>query len=168
MKKKFMLTVILLSAIQMLFSQELLNDKKLYHDKSFHDFQFGCTVAITEMGPFPVFELATTHGFRLSKRFSLGAGLSTLNFVTLTPYGYARLNLRDWGGERRSVPYFSLKAGYLFYFEDLDAETAGIHVEPSFGFSFLSKRRPVSWAVFITANIFAGGVYPKAGVAFEF
>lgn len=168
MKKILMLTAILLMANQMLFSQELLKEKKLYHDKSFHDFQFGCTVAITEMGPFPVFELATTHGFRLSKRFSLGAGLSTLNFVTLTPYGYARLNLREWDGEKRSIPYFSLKAGYLFYFEDLDADTTGVHIEPSFGFSFKSRKRATSWAVFITANCFAGGVYPKAGVAYEF
>lgn len=168
MKKILMLTVILLMANLMLFSQELLNEKKLYQDKSFHDFQFGCTVAITEMGPFPVFELATTHGFRVGKRFSLGAGLSTLNFVTLTPYGYVRLDLRERGGERRSIPYFSLKAGYLFYFEDMDADTAGIHIEPSFGLSFKSRKRATSWAVFITANFFAEGLHPKAGVAYEF
>lgn len=168
MKRILLLAISLLIVQSVLFSQELLNEQSWTRKKSFHDIQYGLTLLLTEIGPLPGMDLATTHGFRIGNRFSLGAGISTLYFVTLTPYAYARIDLKDRYEKSRSVPYFYLKAGYMFYLIENDSDNNTIHLEPGFGYSFLSKKRTTSWTVFIAANYFEGSVFPKIGVAFEF
>ena len=168
MKNFLVLAISLLIAQSVLFSQENLNEQIWTRKKSFHDIQYGLTLLLTEIGPLPGMDLATTHGFRIGNRFSLGAGISTIYFVTLTPYAYAQIDLKDRFEKSRSVPYFYLKAGYMFYLKENDSDNNSIHLEPGFGYSFLSKKRTPSWAVLIAAIYFEGSVFPKIGVAFEF
>lgn len=169
MKKSLVLLTFLFSIQSLLISQELLNKQSSFAGKkSFHDIQYGLSLLFSEIGPIPAMDLSTTHRFRIGNNFSLGAGISTIYFVTLTPYAYTRIDIKSRYEQSRTVPYFYLKVGYLIYLIESESDSNSVHLEPGFGYSFLSKRRSTSWTVFIAANSFQGRVFPKTGVAFEF
>ncbi len=154
-----------------LYSQETVrtdSTKQLPAKRYFHDVQLGMTVAFLEIGAIPLMELSTTHGINFSKRFSVGIGISTIYFVTLTPYVVGRLNFREQGRLKRSVPYISLKAGCMFFLKSTSDNIATYYFEPAVGYSFLGKNGKTSWTIFLAGNCFELGIFPKLGVGFEF
>ncbi|MDO9680376.1 MAG: hypothetical protein Q7262_05120 [Bacteroidales bacterium] len=168
MKKSLVLLIFVFAIQSLLLSQEMIKKQSFADKKTFHDIQYGLSLVFSEIGPIPAMDLATTHRLRIGNSFSLGVGVSTIYFVTLTPYAYTRIDIKSRYEQSRAVPYFYLKAGYLIYLIESESDSNSIHLEPGFGYSFLSKRRSTSWTVFIAANSFQGRVFPKTGVAFEF
>lgn len=136
--------------------------------KYFHDIQFGVTVAFTEIGPLPLAELSTSHGICFTNRFEAGLGLSTIYFMTITPYIVAKYNLAPKTATSVNIPYLALKAGYMIYFDTGDSDYNSLNLEPRLGYSHIRKNRKSSWTLFISANAFQGRVFPKLGIGFEF
>ncbi len=136
--------------------------------KYFHDIQFGVTVAFTGIGPFPLAELSTSHGICFTNRFEAGLGLSTIYFLTITPYVIAKYNLVPKTTPRVNIPYLALKTGYMVYFKKGDSDHNSLNIEPRLGFSHIRKNRKSSWTLFASANAFQGMVFPKLGFGFEF
>lgn len=142
--------------------------KQLPVKKYFHDVQLGMTVAFLEIGAIPLMELSTSHRINISKRFSAGIGISTIYFVTLTPYMVGRLNFREQGRLKRSVPFISLKAGCMLFLKSSSDKFATYYFEPEVGYSFFGKTGKTSWTIFLAGNCFELGFFPKIGVGFEF
>jgi hypothetical protein len=160
----FILTYLLASPA--VYTQEIKVPETSYN--YFHDIQLGVTLAFTEIGPIPLAELSTSHGICFTERFSAGIGVSTIYFMTITPYVVGRVNLKAKDRLSKNTPYLSLKAGYMVYLIKGDSDYNSLNLEPRFGFSHLRKNGKSSWSYFLSANAFQGRVFPKIGVGFEF
>ncbi|MFA5849222.1 MAG: hypothetical protein WC833_05030 [Bacteroidales bacterium] len=167
MKNLFALLVLSVMFSFQMHSQETHNALRPA-DIFFHDVQFGITLASTEIGTIPFLELSTCHGINFGKRFSAGVGISTLYFMTLAPYVQTRMNFGDPDRSRRTISYVSLQAGYLVYLDSSIRNENSIIIQPSLGYSFVSKSGKTSWTVFIAAFYIGDRIFPKTGVGFEF
>jgi len=150
------------------YAQEPENSKHLFSNKYYHDVQIGSTLIFTEFGAFPFFDLTTCHGINFTKRFSAGIGVSTMYFLTLTPFIYGRFNFKEQGKSKKSIPYISLKAGYFIFLKKYESDENSINLEPCVGYSFVNKRGKKAWAVFIAGNYLENRIFPKIGVGLEF
>lgn len=165
MRRLFTLLISLLISSG-IFSRDLNSGDSTY--KYFHDFQLGITVAFTEIGPFPLAELSTSHGICFTNRFWAGVGVSTIYFMTVTPYFIGRVNFIAKEKPSKNIPWFALKVGYMVYFDTGESDYNSINIEPRLGLSHLRRNGKSSWSFFISANAFQGRVFPKMGVGFEF
>jgi len=153
------------------FASEINSQEISQRDTSynyFHEIQLGATLLFTGIGPFPVADISTSHGICFTDRFEAGLGLSTIYFMTLTPYLIAKYNINPKEASSRNTPFLSLKAGYMIYFDKGDSDFNSLHLEPAFGFSHKRKNRKSSWTFFAGANAFQNRIFPKIGIGFEF
>ena len=153
------------------FSQEpekTDSTKQVHASKYYHNVQLGSTIITVEFGTFPFFDLATCHGINFNKRFSAGIGISTMYFMTLTPFVQGRFNFREQGKSKKSIPYLSLKAGYLIFLTNSDSDQNCLNIEPCLGYSFVGKKGKNAWEIFIAGNYLIDKIYPKIGVGFQF
>jgi hypothetical protein len=59
-------------------------------------------------------EASATLGYSFNSRFAAGIGISTIHFVTATPYIYGKVNFSKIE-TRRIIPFLSLNSGALIY-----------------------------------------------------
>ena len=59
-------------------------------------------------------EASATLGYNINSRFAAGIGISTIHFVTATPYIYGKVNFSKIE-TRRIIPFLSLNSGALIY-----------------------------------------------------
>ncbi|MDD2477209.1 MAG: hypothetical protein PHI32_15030 [Dysgonamonadaceae bacterium] len=112
-------------------------------------------------------EASATLGYNINSRFAAGIGLSTIHFVTATPYIYGKVNFSKI--ENRSIiPFLSLNAGYTINAEKGESQNNRITLQPKLGLSFYGKKKKSSFIVYAGALIYHNKVLPSIGIGIGF
>ncbi|MPM97352.1 hypothetical protein SDC9_144525 [bioreactor metagenome] len=112
-------------------------------------------------------EASVTLGYNISQRFSAGIGLSTIHFLTATPYIYGKIKFGDIS-KKNTIPFLSLSAGYTESFEKTDTRVDMITIQPKLGLSFYGKKKKSSLLLYAGALIYQNKVLPSIGIGLGF
>lgn len=161
--KKIIASIFLTSMLfTSLFSQEQATTKKF-----FGEIQAGAILIYTNVTYGVLAEASATLGFNINPRFAVGAGVSTIHFLTATPYLYGKVNFANI--EKRSIiPFLSVNAGYTINFESLEVQNNGISIQPKLGLSFYGKQKKSSFIVYIGGNYYYNKFLPSVGIGLGF
>ena len=97
-----------------LFSQEQTTPKRI-----FSEIQAGAILVHNDMMSGILPEASVSFGVNFNSRFSAGLGVSTISFVTATPYLFGKVNFVK-NEQKRIIPFLSLSAGYWINFESVN------------------------------------------------
>ena len=112
-------------------------------------------------------EASATLGYNINSRFSAGIGLSTIHFVTATPYLYGKVNFSNIEN-KRIIPFLSINAGYTINFESSDFQNDKLSLQPKLGLSFYGKKKKSSFLLYTGAFIYNSKVMPSIGIGLGF
>ena len=112
-------------------------------------------------------EASATLGYNINSRFAAGIGISTIHFVTATPYIYGKVNFSKIE-TRRIIPFLSVNAGYTINFESSDFQNDKISLQPKLGLSFYGKQKKSSFILYAGALIYNSKVLPSIGIGIGF
>jgi hypothetical protein len=161
MKKVFAVIIISIVPALSLIAQNHTPAKKL-----FAEFQAGPILVHTNQMSGILSEASATIGLNISSRLSAGLGISTIHFITATPYLYGKVNFADL--EKRSIiPFLSVNAGYTLNFEDSATPNDRISIEPKIGLSFYGKKKKSSFIIYAGAHYYTR-VLPTIGIGVGF
>ncbi len=129
---------------------------------------FGGT--FTENNPTAVVEIFTTHGYRFSRTFSLGAGLSTYSTETLNLYLLTRFNLLHPTETRTHYPFIALRGGYAWstWTGEHWGDDKGPILDLQLGWSFYTPEGKLRWSVYLSPGLYQYEFMPKAGLNLGF
>ena len=161
--KKIIISIFLTSMMfTTLFSQEQAPPKKF-----FGEFQAGAILVHNDMMSGILPEASASFGVNFNSRFSAGLGVSTISFVTATPYLFGKVNFVK-NEQKKIIPFLSINAGYWINFESANTSHNGISIEPKLGLSFYGKQRKSSFIVSIGGNYYYNKFLPSVGIGLGF
>jgi len=148
-----------------LFSQEQTTSKKFFGEIQAGIVRIQSNNGVAFVGI--TGEASATLGFNINQRFSVGVGVSTIHFVTATPYLYGKVNFANI--EKRSIiPFLSVNAGYTINFESSGIQNDRISIQPKLGLSFYGKKKKSSFIVYIGGNYYYNKILPSVGIGLGF
>ena len=161
--KKIIASIFLTSMMfTTLFSQEQATPKKF-----FGEIQAGAILVYNESMSGDLPEASVSFGVNFNSRFSAGLGVSTISFVTATPYLFGKVNFVK-NEQKKIIPFLSINAGYWINFESINTEYNGISIQPKLGLSFYGKQRKSSFIVYLGGNYYYNKFLPSVGIGLGF
>jgi len=145
-----------------LFSQEQATTKRI-----FSEIQVGAILLHNDMMSGILPEASASFGVNLNSRFSAGLGVSTISFVTATPYLFGKVNFVK-NEQKKIIPFLSINAGYWINFESINTKHNVISIQPKFGLSFYGKQRKSSFIVYLGGNYYYNKFLPSVGIGLGF
>ena len=145
-----------------LFSQEKATPKKFLGE-----IQAGAILVHNNMMSGILPEASASFGVNFNSRFSAGLGVSTVSFVTATPYIFGKVNFVK-NEQKKIIPFLSVNAGYWINFESVNSEHNGISIQPKLGLSFYGKQRKSSFIVYLGGSYYYDKFLPSVGIGLGF
>lgn len=167
MKKSLIVSLLLLGSLPIIAQQ---NDLAERPGKYFWQAGVAFGATFTENNPTAVVELYTTHGYRFSKTFSIGAGISTYSTETLNLYLITRFNLLHPTEKRSHYPFVALRGGFAWstWTGEHWGDDKGPIIDLQLGWSFYTPEGKLRWSAYLSPGLYQFEFIPKAGLSLGF